>query len=176
MTHQGYQTTLSNNSHNWLTYSRRSYDDQINSILVRFRRYLTRWWGTYLTFKSIFHKAPTSLKFDWEITLESVPETTQYLPMRITFLAQVNNGSLCGIHHWGREICLQTSWSTAQLASRELIDVLGTFYISGLRESLARESLTDTVFSSAAMVWSLRGHSKTEKWWDKVIIQCLICV
>ena len=32
----------------------------------------------YLTFKSIFHKALNLFKFDYDITLESVPGTNQY--------------------------------------------------------------------------------------------------
>ena len=34
--------------------------------------------GTYLTFKSIFHKALDLFYFDCDITLESVPVTNQY--------------------------------------------------------------------------------------------------
>ena len=39
--------------------------------------------GTYLTFKSIFHKALTSFLFDCEITLESIPEVNQYKAISI---------------------------------------------------------------------------------------------
>ena len=34
--------------------------------------------GTYLTFKSIYHKAINLFEFDCDITLESVPGTNQY--------------------------------------------------------------------------------------------------
>ena len=50
--------------------------------------------GTYLTFKSIFHKAHNLFYFDCEITIESVPGTNQYQAIRIKYLAQWNNGGL----------------------------------------------------------------------------------
>ena len=50
--------------------------------------------GTYLTFKSIFHKAHNLFYFDCEITIESVPGTNQYQAIRIKSLAPGNNGGL----------------------------------------------------------------------------------
>ena len=49
--------------------------------------------GDYLTVMSFFHKA--QLILDCKLTLESVPETNQYLAMRVTFFfAQGNDGDL----------------------------------------------------------------------------------
>ena len=41
-----------------------------------------------------FHKALNLFKFDCEITLETVPETNQYIAIRVKFLAQGNNEGL----------------------------------------------------------------------------------
>jgi len=43
---------------------------------------------------SIFHKALKLSYLDCEITLEAVPGTNQYLPIRVMFLAQGNNRGL----------------------------------------------------------------------------------
>jgi len=52
---------------------------------------------TYLTFKSIFHKALNLFEFDCEITLESVPGTNQLSAITVKFLAQGNNGVSIGL-------------------------------------------------------------------------------
>jgi len=43
---------------------------------------------------SIYHKALDLFKFDYEITLESVPVTNKYRAMRVKRLTPGNNGSL----------------------------------------------------------------------------------
>ena len=50
------------------------------------------YWGSYSTFRSIFHEALNLLQFNCEIRLESVLEPRTKI--RIKFLTQGNNGSL----------------------------------------------------------------------------------
>mgnify|MGYP006890258137 CR=1 FL=1 len=45
--------------------------------------------GAYLTLRPIFHMALNFFLFDCEITLESVPVTSQYLAMRVKFLVYI---------------------------------------------------------------------------------------